>query len=65
VAFEDKASPGVRLGMSALMGDPDPYPQVFCMPNVTPRSAKILSHGSPGAVSQKPVGQQVPIGIGQ
>ena len=54
----------LRLGTSALAGDPDPYPWVFWAPNVTPRSVKILSHGSPRAVSQKPVGQQVPTGIG-
>ena len=49
--------------MSALAGDPDPYPRVFWVLNVTPGSVKIFSHGSPGAVSQKPMGQWVPTGI--
>jgi hypothetical protein len=53
----------VRLSTSALAGDPDPYPRVFWAPNVTPGSVKIFSHGSPGAASQKPMGQWVPIGI--
>ena len=41
--------------MSALAGDPDLYPWVFWALNVTP--------GSPGAMSQKPMGQWVPTGI--
>ena len=49
--------------MSALMGDPDLYPQVFWVPKVIPRSVKIFSHGSPGATSQKPTGPWVPMGI--
>ena len=53
------------LGTSALAGDPDPYPRVFWALNVTPRSVKILSHGSPGAASQKPMGQRVLTGIFQ
>jgi hypothetical protein len=46
----------LRLATSALVGDPDPYPRVFWVPNVTPGSVKILSHGSPGSVGQKPMG---------
>jgi gag-polypeptide of LTR copia-type len=53
----------IRLGTSALVGNPDPYPRVFWAPNVTPGSVKIFSHGSPGAASQKPMGQRVPTGI--
>ena len=53
----------LRLSTSALAGDPDPYPQVFWALNVTPGSVKIFSHRSPGAMSQKPMGQWVPTGI--
>ena len=55
----------LRLGTSALASDPDLYPRVFWVLNVTPRSVKILSHGSPGAASQKPMGQWVLIGVFQ
>ena len=42
------------------MSNPDPYPQVFWPPNVTPRSVRILSHRSLGTAGQIPMGHEYP-----
>ena len=45
--------------MSALVGDPDPYPWVFQIQNAIPGSVRVSATGWLGAVSQKLMGQQV------
>jgi len=52
-----------RAGHECTHGWPGSVPTGIWAPNLAPRSVKILSHGSPGAVSQKPMGQRVPAGI--
>ena len=42
----------VRLNTSALVGDPDPYPQVFQIQNAIPGSVWVSATGWLGAVSQ-------------
>src|SRR6266702_2869313 len=50
-------SPTLRLSMSALMGDPDPYPWVFFCLLLQPGSLKDPSYGLP-----IPIGAWVPMG---
>ncbi len=52
----------VRLSMSALMGDPDPYPWVFFCLLLQPRSLKDPSYGLPIPMDPLPIGAWVPKG---
>jgi len=52
-----------KAGHECTRGWPRSVPTGIWAPNFAPRSVKILSHGSPGAASQKPMGQRVPTGI--
>ena len=54
----------IRQSMSALMGNPDPYPWVFQIENAIPRSVWVSATGWPRAMSQKHMGFQVPVGPG-
>ncbi len=52
----------IRLSMSALMGDPDPYPWVFFYLLLQPGSLKDLSYGLPIPMDLLPIGAWVPMG---
>jgi len=58
VRFQISKSPDIhKAGHECTRGWPGSVPTGIWVPNVTPRSVKILSHGSPGSASQKPTGQ--------
>ena len=48
--------------MSALMGDPDPYPQVFQIQNAIPGSVWVSATRQLGPVGQKLMGSQGLVG---
>ena len=49
----------LKQSTSALAGDPDPYPQVFQIPNAIPRYVQVSATRWLGATSQKLMGSQV------
>jgi hypothetical protein len=55
----------LRLSMSRLVGDLDPYLQVFTGSKVILGSLRVCSHGSPGSVSMvfPRIYSQIPMGI--